>query len=133
MLNFGLKYFHPKIEGMKIIENYYTCLLTFTTFTGFKLTNEDSRATSIFTFVFLFNFGTILELLGVNVSNLNKWILVSLFIVLFFIFYKYFSKESRKERIKLQYKNLTKKTKIITNAGAFIYTIFSAILFLKII
>ncbi|TYP76139.1 hypothetical protein [Aquimarina intermedia] len=118
---------------MNLIYKYYACLLVFTSYTGFKLTNEDSRATIIFTIVFLLNLGIVLELLGIKVLSVNRYIMVISFIISFFAFYKYFTNKSLKEKMIIGYRSLGQKKQFIVCFISLVYTIFSAILFLKLL
>ena len=116
---------------MNIINYYYSTLLNFTSFTGFNLTNEDSRAVFIFTFVFLFNLGTILSTFNIDLLSFDKLILILTFAVCFYLFYKYFSKSERKKDILNMYNELNFKNKISLNVISLIFTILSVILFFK--
>lgn len=114
-----------------IVNKYYGVLLNFTSYTGFTLTNEDSRATLIFTFVFLFNLGTILGFLNIKVLEINKFILIAIFLGFFYLFYQYFSNEDKKNQILKSYKKMNLKEQILLNMLSVIFTILSVVLFLK--
>ncbi|GFZ94800.1 hypothetical protein GCM10011531_28130 [Aquaticitalea lipolytica] len=114
-----------------IIHKFYSSILNFTTYTGFKLTNEDARAVLIFVFVLLFNVGTILGLFGFKISELNKFILVITFLGIFYFSYRFFSNNKRKMEILQMYRGLELKNKIVLNILSIAYVIMSTILFLK--
>lgn len=116
-----------------IISKFYSCILNFTSFTGFGITNEDSRAVTIFTFVVLMNIVTVLGLLGVRVLEFNKFLLVFIFLGSFYVFYKLFSNENRKEKISRNYNIMGIKEKLIMNIASVIYIIFSVVFFLKVV
>ena len=114
-----------------IIRLYYFCLLKFTYYTGFGLTNEDSRATFLFTTVFLFTIGGILNLLGLDVLSLPWLLSVAIVLIIFFSFYNYFKKVTVKSKMKESYESLNEKEKYLLILFAIIYTFSSAIFFIK--
>ena len=114
-----------------IIYLYYFCLLRFTSYTGFGLTNEDSRATFLFTIVFLFTIGGVLNLLGLEVLNLPLLLSVVIVIASFLGFYSFFKKETVKNKMSKAYEALEGKQKYGLILFAIIYTFLSAIFFIK--
>lgn len=114
-----------------IVYLYYYCLLRLTTYTGFGLTNEDSRATSIFTVVFIFTLGSIFNIAGVKVLNFSWFINVGIVLLCFNLFYYYFKRDKVKSKMGNAYEQLNPKSKYILMVFSVLYTILSAITFIK--
>jgi len=116
---------------MLIVRLFYYCLLKFTTYTGMGLTNEDSRAVFLFSLVFLFNIGSILNYMGYPVENIS-WLLATVVLMLFFFgSYHYFTQTSVKIKMKKSYDSLNPTIRMMLNLFVTFYFFLSAIVFAK--
>ena len=95
------------------------------------LTNEDSRADFLFSLVFLFNIGSILNYVGYPVENISWLVATAVLMLFFFGSYHYFTQTSVKIKMKKSYDSLNPTIRIMLNLFVTFYFFLSAIVFAK--